>query len=153
MSEKEKKPIITPNTTKHIIRTLLRPIPLIPAPELYELIKDLKRSRTSIDEKIQKAFDSLQETTGLIGELEKSLKEKTEKLTSLRQEYERYSKLAAVEEDKARALIQQLELSLGTGRKRERGVSLVINLIVGIIIFILGIWLSPIIRAWLGISG
>jgi predicted RNase H-like nuclease (RuvC/YqgF family) len=153
MSEKEKKPIITRSTAKRIMRVLLRPIPLLPAPELYDLIEDFRRSRTSIDEKIQKAFDSLQETTGLIGELEKSLKEKTKKLTSLRQEYERYSKLAEVEEEKAGALIQQLELSLGKGRKREYWVSLLINLTVGIIIFILGIWFSPIIRAWLGVGG
>ena len=89
----------------------------------------------------------------MIGELEKSLKEKTEKLTSSRQEYERYSKLAEVDKDKAEALIQQLELSLGKGRKREYWVNLLINLTVGIIIFILGIWFSPIIRAWLGIGG
>jgi hypothetical protein len=92
-------------------------------------------------------------TSRLIGELEGSLKEGAEKLTFLRQEYERYSKLAEVEEDKARVLIQQLELSLRKRRKRERLVSLVINLIAGIIIFILGILLSPIIRAWLGIGG
>jgi hypothetical protein len=44
-------------------------IPLILVPEprvikpykLYELIKELKRSRTSIDEKIRKTIDSLQE--------------------------------------------------------------------------------------------
>lgn len=153
MSEKEKKGIITPSITKRIIRVFLRQIPLIPAPELYDLIEDLKRSRTSIDEKIRKAYDSLQETSGLIGELEGSLKEKTEKLTFLHQEYERYSKLAEVEEDNARALIQQIELSLGKGRKRERWISLVINLIAAFFIFILGIWLSPIIRAWIGIGG
>jgi ABC-type multidrug transport system fused ATPase/permease subunit len=153
MSEKEKKRIITPSITKRIIRVFLRQIPLIPVPELYDLIEDLKRSQTSIDEKIRKAYDSLQETSGLIGELEGSLKEKTEKLTFLHQEYERYSKLAEVEEDNARALIQQIELSLGKGRKRERWISLVINLITGIIIFILGILLSPIIRTWLGIGG
>ena len=58
-----------------------------------------------------------------------------------------------MEEDKARALIQQLELSLGKTRNRERWVSLLISLIAGIIVFILGILLSPIIRTWLGIGG
>jgi predicted nuclease with TOPRIM domain len=153
MSEKEKKPIIPPSTVKHIIRALLRSLPLVPGPELYDIIEDLKRSRTSIDEKVQKAYDSLQETSRLIGELEESLKERTEKLNFLRQEYERYSKLAEVEEDKAKALIQQLELSLGKGRNRERWISLVINLIAGIFIFILGILLSPTIRTWIGIGG
>ena len=153
MTKKEKKLIIPSSTTKHIIRALLRSIPLLPGPELYDIIEDLKRSRTSIDEKIQRAYNSLQETSILINELEESLKERTEKLIFLRREYERYSKLAEVEEDKARALIQQLELSLGKTRNRERWVSLLISLIAGIIVFIVGILLSPIIRTWLGIGG
>ena len=153
MINEEKKPIIPSSTAKHIFRALLRSIPLIPGPELYDIIEDLKKSRTSIDEKIQKAYNSLQTTSKLINELEESLKERTEKLIYLRQEYERYSKLAEMEEDKARALIQQLELSLGKTRNHERWVSLFINLIAGIIVFILGILLSPIIRTWLGIGG
>ena len=84
MTKKEKKPIIPSSTTKHIIRALLKSIPLLPRPELYDIIEDLKRSRTSIDEKIQRAYNSLQETSLLINELEESLKERTEKLLFLR---------------------------------------------------------------------
>ena len=149
MTNKEKKPIIPSSTTKSIFRALLRSIPLLPGPVLYDIIEDLKQSRTSIDEKIQKASNSLQETSKLINELEESLNERTEKLIYLRQESERYSKLAEMEEDKASALIQQLEISLGKTRNRERWVSLLINLIAGMIVFTLGILLSPIIRTWL----
>jgi ABC-type multidrug transport system fused ATPase/permease subunit len=141
------KELITSIKAKYHIRLVLTPF--TPSLELDSLIGDLMRSRTSIDEKIQKAFDSLQETYGLIGELEKTLKEKNENLTFLRQESEKYSKLAEVEEDHARALIQQLERSLGKGRRREHWVNLVISLTAGIIIFIIGIWVSPIIRALL----
>lgn len=149
MTKKEKKQIIPSSTTKMIFRALLRSIPLLPGPELYDIIEDLKRSRTSIDEKIHKAFNSLQETSKLINELEESLKERTEKVIYLRQEYERYSKLAEMEEGNAGALIQQLEISLGKTRNSERWVSLLLNLIAGFIIFILGFLLSPIIRTWL----
>jgi hypothetical protein len=68
---------------------------------IFRLVEDLKRSRTSIDEKIQNAYKSMQETHELIDELEESLKERTEKLSLLSQEYERYSRLAELEEDKA----------------------------------------------------
>lgn len=157
MTKKEKKPIIPPSTTKYIIRGLLRMFPLLLSPDLfhisYDIIKDLKRSRTSSDEKIEKAYNSLQETSKLIGELEESLNERTEKLNFLRKEYKRYSKLAEVEEDKAKALIQQLELSLGKTRNRGYWMSLLISFIAGIIVFIFGILLSPIIRTWLGMGG
>ena len=153
MTKKEKNAIIPSSTTKHILRVLLRSVPFLPGPELYDLIEDLKRSRTSIDEKIQSAYNSLQETSILLDELEESLQERTGKLILLRQEYERYSKLAEVEEGKAKALIQQLELSLVKTRNHERWVSLLISLIAGIVVFIFGILLSPIIRTWLGIGG
>ena len=153
MTKKEKNTIIPSSTTKHILRVLLRSVPFLPGPELYDLIEDLKRSRTSIDEKIQSAYNSLQETSILLDELEESLQERTGKLILLRQEYERYSKLAEVEEGKAKALIQQLELSLVKTRNHERWVSLLISLIAGIVVFIFGILLSPIIRTWLGIGG
>ena len=146
MTKKEKKRIIPSSTAKYIMRALLRMFPLIPGPELFDIITDFKKSRALSNEKIEKAYSSLQETYKLINELEENLNERTGKLIFLRSEYERYSKLAEVEEGNSRALIQQLELSLGKTRNRERWVSLLINLIAGIIIFMLGILLSPIIR-------
>lgn len=157
MTKKEKKPIIPQGTTKYIIQELLKTISFRLGPDLftlsYDIIKDLKRSRTSSEEKIEKAYNSLQETSKLIDELEESLNERTEKLNFLRKEYKRYSKLAEAGEGKAKAFIQQLELSLGKMRKRGYWMSLIISLIAGIIVFMLGILLSPIIRTWLGIGG
>src|SRR5215813_14870964 len=112
----------------------------ISGPLIGDIIEELQRSRVSIDRKIELAAQSLQETSRLIAELDESLKERAEKLEQLRTEIERFSKLAEVEEGKARAVIQQLEISLNRGKNRERWVSLVINLIAGIIIFILGIF-------------
>jgi len=134
------------------MRALLRSMPILPGPELYDLIYDLKRSRNSIDEKIEKASQSLHETSELIEEIEQSLNERVEKLNSLREEVERYSQLAEVEEDKAQAIVKQLELTLNKGRNRERWVSLIINLIAGIIIFALGIFFGPTINKKLGIA-
>jgi len=146
-----KKPLISDDTKKILIRFLLS-LPL-PGSELYVLVDDLKRSRDSIDDKITKASSALQETSQLMRELEQSLEERTEKLSYLRREVERYSQLAEVGEDKAKALIQQLELSLSKGRNTERWVSLLINLIAGLLIFALGVVFGPVISRWLGVGG
>jgi len=138
--------------SKYIFMAILRSIPLSPASELYDLIAELNKSRTDIDQKIQKAFESLQETSELLKELESSLKERTEKVNFLRHECDRYSKLAELEEDKAKVIIEQLELSLGKGRNRERWASLLISLIAGLIVFVLGIWFGPHLTKLLGLS-
>jgi len=155
MTKKEKKPIFSSSTKTHIIRAFLGvfPFPLYPGLEIVNLIKDLTQSRTSSDEKIEKAYNSLQETSKLIGELEESLNERTKKLILLREKIKRYSKLAEVEEDKAKAFINQLEVSLGNTRNRGYWMSLFISLIAGLFVFILGILLSPIFKTWFGIGG
>src|SRR5262245_57323191 len=123
----EKSPLIRQSTKRILTRALLQSLPGLPGPDIYDLIVDLRKSRTSIDEKIEKALESLRDASKLVEELEQSLEERTKKLNALRQEVERYSKLAEVEEDKAKAIVQQLELSISKGRNVERWVSLGIN--------------------------
>ena len=129
--------------TKNITRAALRMVPFIPGPELYDLLNDLNKSRTSLDEKVTKAYESLKETSQLISELEDGLKERVSKVEKLKEEYDRYSELAEVEEQKAGALIKQLEISLGKGKTKDIVVSLLLNLFAGLIIFVLGIFASP----------
>ena len=148
----KKNNLLLTNTTRHLVRALLRMIPIFPVPELYDIIEDLRRSKQSIDEKIKKAYLSLQETSILIEELQNSLKERTEKLEFLQNEYNRYSKLAEIEEEKAKPLIEQLEKSLQKTSKKERIASLIINLFAGLIVFILGIMLGPMIKNLFGIK-
>jgi len=145
---------------KRTIKGAFRLIGLSYSPRLYflstlfsDFIDYLKRSRFSIDEKIEKAYASLRETSVLIGELERSVEQNKKRLLTLRELHERYSKLAKIEEEKAGALIQQVETSLLRLGKRERWISLVVNIGIAIGVFILGILLSPIIKTWLGIGG
>jgi|GEM_PF-1104357 len=149
-----RKPLIRESTKKILMRALVRSIPLLPGPDLLDLVIDLRQSRTAIDEKITKAVSALRDASQLVAELEKSLKERTEKLNVLRQEVERYSKLAEVEEGKAKAIVQQLELSINKNKGVERLISLLLNLIAGVVVFVLGLILSPLItpyiKAWLG---
>jgi hypothetical protein len=147
----KKKPLLSPDTKRILKRAILEVLPG-PAPLIGDLIEDLQRSRVSIDEKIRRASESLQETSRLINELDDTLKERTDKLAFLRQEVERYTELAEVEEGKAKALIQQVDLALRKGRNIERVVNLIISLVAGIVVFILGLILSPVVQRWLGIG-
>lgn len=129
--------------TSYILRHFLRALPLVPGDLAVDIIDELKRSRTSIDLKIQKVHDSLQETSKVIKELETELSERTENLKQLQSEYERYSSLTVIEEEKASALLNQVELSLGKGKKSERWIGFWISTISGFIIFVAGLLLSP----------
>jgi hypothetical protein len=119
---------------------------------IYDLIVDLSKSRTSLDEKVKKAYESLHETSTLISELEDGLKDRVTKVEKLKEEYDRYSALAEVEEDKAKAIVAQLELTIGRGKPRERIISLLLNIAAGILVFILGVFASPHLKEWLGIA-
>lgn len=134
---------IAKSTTNKIVRLLLRSVPIIPAPELYDIFNDLNESKKSINEKIEKAYSSLKDTSDLIEDLQKDLTDRTEKVKQLRDEYERYSKLAEIEEDKIKPLLIELDKTVSKGKNIERWVSFGINIIAGIILFVLGVWLGP----------
>ena len=128
--------------TKHLLlRVLFRslPIPLL-TPELYDLIADLKQSRQSIDSKIDEASDSLRKTTELIREIEETLNNRAQNLTVLKNELERYSVLSDIEEEKAKAVVQQIELATSKGKIKERWIGFLINIGAGLL---LGLILSP----------
>jgi hypothetical protein len=119
---------------------------------LVDIFEDLNESRTSIDNKIKKAYESLQNTSDLLEEIEILLVEKNKKLVTLREEYERLSALAQVEEDKAKAVIKQLESTLNKDRTREHWISFFLEIIAGLLVFFTGVLLSPIIKVWFGIN-
>ena len=137
------------NTTQLFVKLILRSVPLIPAPELYDIFNDLSSSKRDINEKIEKAYISLKDTSNLIEDLQKDLSERTEKVKSLMEKYEDYSKLADIEEEKVRPLLMELNKAVSSGKNTERIVSFIINVIAGLLLFVLGIWLAPIITEWL----
>jgi polyribonucleotide nucleotidyltransferase len=108
----EKKFKIPKSAFMNILHLFARATPFFPDTYILSvIIKDLKKARSSMDEKIFIAHTSLQETSELIKELEKNLKERTEKLDKLKVDFEKYSKLAELEEEKVKPLIKQLESS------------------------------------------
>ena len=128
---------------------ILRTMPIIPGPELYDLFVELKDGKKTINSKIEQAYKSLKETSNLVSDLEADLVERTEKVKELKETYEEYSKLAEIEEDKIQPLISQLEKTVGKSRNIERIVSFFINLLAGLLIFIIGIWAGPTVKDWI----
>ena len=153
MAEIKERSVKTRRILERLFRIFLRTVPVLPGPELYDLILDLGKSRSDLDEKISRAQNSLAETSNLIEELELGLEERITKLNRLKKEYEKYSQLAEVEEEKAKAIIQQIELAIGRGKGKERTISLALNIFAGIVVFVLGILLGPYLTKLLGITG
>ena len=88
----------------------------------------------------------------MVAELQSSIQAEVNRVDSMKEEYEHYKGLASIEEKQARALMEQLQDSLSQGRGRERLVALAINIVAGLVIFILGVWLSPLIRELFGVA-
>jgi multidrug resistance efflux pump len=132
------------NLLKIISRSLLTGVAGSFSAETFSvLFKQLDDSKKTINAKIEQSYTSLKEASQLIDELQEDLASRTEKMKILQEEYERYSELASIEEEKARPLLLQMDKSFAKGKNKERWVSFGINILAGMILFILGIWLGP----------
>jgi len=143
----------SPRVWAKVARLFLRTIPLVPGPEIFDLLVEVQRSQGELGQKVAGAAASLEQASKLVEELESELGAKLRQVEKLQTEYDRYEKLAAVEEGKAKAMIDELHAALGTGRARERWIALGINLLAGVVVFVLGVVLSPWVRVVLGVGG
>lgn len=133
-------------------RMTLRMIPFIPGPELFDIFDELKKSNKSIDNKIDKAYSSLKNTAELVEELQVELSERTTKVKELRAKYEHSNKLAEVEEEKAKAFLKELSETVNKNRGKERLIAFLISIVAGLIIFFIGIFVSPNVKKVIGIT-
>jgi hypothetical protein len=137
--------------SKYMSRTIIKMFTPQVAKEFEYLLEDLTENEESFGRKIDRAYDSLQDTSRLVERLESKLRLKIESVEKLRIELDRYSKLAELEKPKVEALISQLDLSLGKGKTKERIYSFLISIFAGLVLFIFGVWASPFVRAWFGL--
>jgi hypothetical protein len=136
-------------TQDKMLRLLLRWVPIVPAPEIYDLLRDVRRSQEDVDTQVMEAIISIQKTSTLVTRLEESLKDRAAKLEHLQKEHQRYSELAKIEASKAKVVLKEVEAMLGKNVGRERWVSFAINIIAGAILFVLGLFLSdPLQQLW-----
>jgi hypothetical protein len=111
--------------------------------DLRTLLRDIKGDAPEIEKKAEKAAAALQEAALVVGDLKQSIEAEVQRVEVLKSEHEKYKSLAAIEEKNAKAIMTQLEEKLNEGKGRERWIALVINLVAGIIIFVLGVLVSP----------
>jgi hypothetical protein len=133
-----------------LLRLLLRSISIIPflhGPELYDLIRSIRRSQDDLDKQVREAVDALQHSSSLISSLEEKAKIRANKLSELQEEYKRLSELSTITSAQAEALARQIEISLGKGKRAERFVAFGINIVAGVVVFVLGIFMSEPIKA------
>ena len=135
------------------LKLLLRSLPFVPGPEMYDLIASVRKSQGDIDQEVEAALKSIQDTSSLVKKLEDGLKDRASKLELLQKEHKKYSQLAEVEAEKAQALISQIKDTLGESAARERYISFAINLVAGFLLFLFGVFAGPWIQSLLGLGG
>lgn len=142
-----------PQVRRSLVRMWLRMLPLFPGPEMYDLLRAVTGSREELEDKVNRTTDALHEAAALVADLEQDLERRTARVEELQKEAQRLATLAEVEEEKARALIEQLRDTVQEGRRRERAIAVLLNIVAGLIVFVLGVIMGPSIRQWLGLGG
>src|SRR5215813_2990979 len=132
-----------------LIQSSLKTMLFGPQPELFTLVWKLARSQKDVDAQVSEALESIQKTSALVSELEVTLKERSNKLQELQKQHEHLSQLTTIEAEKAAALLKQVEDTVGRNVGRERSIAFLINIVAGLILFVLGVALSDKTKAWL----
>lgn len=88
------------------------------------------------------AIAALQSASRFVQELEDDLQARTSQLLVLQERYEHLEQLTAVEQEKARAILGEVEETIGRGRRREYVAAFVINAVVAGLFFGLGLWVA-----------
>ena len=125
-----------------LLRIFLRSMPVLPGPELYDLVVQIRRSQTDVDAQVSEALESIQRTSTLVTQLEKSLTERAAKLKELQKQHDHLSQLTSIEAEKATALLRQVEETVGKHRAKEHAIGFGLHILAGIVLFVLGIFLS-----------
>jgi len=125
---------------------MLRSLPFMPGPELYDLFRAVGESQKSIDHQIDEAMEALKRSSSLITDLEEQLKSRTAKLEALQKEHERLSKLSEITEEQAKAVADQLSLTIGKSQRGALLKGILINLFIGLIIFVVGVFAAEPLR-------
>lgn len=137
-------------TNDALLRFALRALPLFPAPEMYDLIRSVGRSEKNLDREIKEAFDALSKSADLVDNLGTMLREREDKLLALQAEYERVSELSKLTQAQADAVAKSLEMAMGRSANRERLIAFGINIVAGLILFLIGVFASDLVQGLVG---
>lgn len=125
-----------------MLRLTLKSSLIVPGPELYDLIRSVRRSQDDVDQQVREAVDALSRSSQLIDSLGNTLREREAKVRELQAEYQRVSHLASLTAEQGEAVAKSLEQVLGRTQTKERVIAFFINIIAGLILFVLGVFAS-----------
>ena len=126
-------------------------IPGVPANELKAVIDAIRTTETDIDNDVDSAIQAMRRSSELIASLERRLAERSALLEKLKSEHQRLTELSTITKEQTAALSEALSETIGSSNRRERFVSLAINLFAGLFVFVVGVILGPRLTHWLGI--
>jgi len=133
-----------------LIQALLRMVPIVPANEFKAVVDAIRRTETDIDKDVEGAIEAIRKSSDLVVSLEKKLTERSALLEKLKAEHKRLTELSTITKEQTAALSEALRETIGSSTRKERGVSLLINLVAGVIVFIVGVIFGPALTRWLG---
>jgi hypothetical protein len=125
-----------------LLRLLLRLVPILPGPELFDVVNLYIGRQRDIDQKVQSALDAISKSGQLVDELEGILKERHERLTKIQKEYADLSELVKVTQPQAEAVSNKLRDIMGKSQRTERIVALSMHVGVGLVFFFVGVFAS-----------
>jgi hypothetical protein len=103
-----------------------------PTSPIWGVVRAWRRSRPEFERQIGNLRESLQQAADFVKELDESLEQRARQLGRLQEQYGRYSRLLEIEEANAAALILELEVVVRRGLRRERWMTALIGLGVGL---------------------
>lgn len=125
-----------------LLRLTLRMLPLLPGPEIYDVIRSVRRSQDDVDKQVQEAVDALSRSSRLIDNLGATLRERESRLRDLQEESNRVSQLASLTAEQGEAVASSLEKVLGRTQTKERWIAFFINVLAGLLLFVIGVFAS-----------
>ncbi len=130
-----------------ITHVLLKTMPMgRTANEILVLLSKVNSSQRDLDQQVEEAMEALTKSTQLISNLEASLEQRGRKLNELKDEYQRVATLAELTREQGEAVAKTLEQTLGKSQVRERWIAFGVNIVAGLILFVLGVFLSDWVR-------
>lgn len=134
-------------TFLQIIKAYTSIFPPIPNGYASKMIKSINNLQNpDISRQVSKAIKYLEESTAIISQLEFDLKERHENLIKIKKDYEEYKKLAVIEEEKAKTIIDRVDSSINKRSAKERWFTIIINFLIALFFFLMGMLVSYLIK-------
>lgn len=100
-----------------------------------------------MQQKLNGAMTALSEASAYMGELENKLAVQKQNLDNVMASYSHYQQLANTEKSKADAFIHEMAVKINEGAAKERMWAFAINIVAGILVFVLGVIASDKVHA------